>query len=187
MTRSFDGTPVDDAWLDQLCADALWSPTAGNCAGVRLYTVGAKDVASYVAVASDEAWRARSRRYEGIRGAGAAVLVTSRPQDYLARYAEPDKISSGLVDVENWPLPYWHTDAAMATMALLLLVEESGWHATIWGNFRNNDAVVRWAGLEDEELFATVFIGRGDGRDVASSSLERNVPSRVERVRRLTF
>ena len=187
MTRSFDGTPVDDAWLDQLCADALWSPTAGNCAGVRLYTVGAKDVASYVEVASDEAWRARSRRYEGILGAGAAVLVTSRPQDYLARYAEPDKITSGLGDVENWPLPYWHTDAAMATMALLLLLEEGGWHATIWGNFRNNDAVARWAGFEDEELFATVFIGRSDNKDATSSSLERNVPPRLERVRRLTF
>jgi len=187
MTRSFDGTPVDDAWLDQLCADALWSPTAGNCAGVRLYTVGAKDVASYVEVASDEAWRTRSRRYEGILGAGAAVLVTSRPQDYLARYAEPDKITSGLGDVENWPLPYWHTDAAMATMALLLLLEESGWHATIWGNFRNNDAVARWAGFDDEELFATVFIGRSDSKDVTSSSLERNVTPRVERVRRLTF
>jgi hypothetical protein len=114
-------------------------------------------------------------------------LVTSRPQDYLARYAEPDKSTSGLGDVENWPLPYWHTDAAMATMALLLLLEESGWHATIWGNFRNNDAVARWAGLDDEKLFATVFIGRSDSKDVASSSLERNVPSRVERVRRLTF
>ena len=38
MTRSFDGTPVDAVWLDDLCAQALWAPTAGNSAGVRLYT-----------------------------------------------------------------------------------------------------------------------------------------------------
>jgi hypothetical protein len=75
----------------------------------------------------------------------------------------------------------------MATMALLLLLEESGWQATIWGNFRNNDAVARWAGIVDEELFATVFIGRSDNKDAKSSSLERDVPTRVERVRRLNF
>jgi len=186
MTRSFDGTPVDDAWLDDRCAEALWSPTAGNSAGVRLYTLGAAYVAAYVDVASDEAWRSSSRRHDGILGAGAVVMVTTRPQDYLARYGEADKVASGLGDRSNWPLPYWHTDAAMATMALLLLLEESDWQATIWGNFRNDDAVMRWAGIEHEELFATVFVGRGDGDDVASRSLERPVPSRTQRVRRLT-
>jgi nitroreductase len=185
MTRSFDGTPVDDTWLDELCAEALWSPTAGNSAGVRLHTLGAEHVAAYLDVASDEVWRARSRRYPGIVRAGGVVLVTTRPQDYLARYGEADKVASGLADRANWPLPYWHTDAAMTMMALLLLLEESGWQATIWGNFRNNDAVLRWAGIDDEELFASVFVGRSDGGDVASSSLKRSVPTRSERVRRL--
>jgi hypothetical protein len=74
----------------------------------------------------------------------------------------------------------------MATMALLLLLEERDWQAVIWGNFRHDDAVKRWAGIEDEELFATVLVGRADGRDVASSSLARDVPARRERVRRLS-
>jgi len=186
MTRSFDGTPVDDAWLDELCAEALWSPTAGNSAGVRLYTLSAEYVAAYIDVATDEKWRESSRRVEGLLRAGAVVLVTSRPQDYLERYAEADKVASGLSDRSNWPLPYWHTDAAMTTMALLLLLEESNWRATIWGNFRNDGVVLDWAGINDEELFAAILIGRGDGNDVASSSLGRDVPSRHERVRRLT-
>jgi hypothetical protein len=185
MTRSFDGTPVDEAWLDARCAEALWSPTAGNSAGVRLHTLGVASIAPYVEVASDESWRTRSRRYPGILRAGGAVMVTTRPQDYLARYGEADKAASGLGERENWPLPYWHTDAAMTTMALLLLLEESDWQATVWGNFRHNDAVLRWAGIEDEELFATVFVGRGDGVDAPSRSLQRQVPSRAERVRRL--
>jgi hypothetical protein len=64
--------------------------------------------------------------------------VTSRRGEYVARYAEADKRSSGLDDESNWPIPYWHTDAAMATMALLLLlIEESGWQAALWGNFRH--------------------------------------------------
>jgi hypothetical protein len=185
MTRSFDGTPVDVAWLEDLCASALWAPTAGNSAGVRLNIVGPDRVASYLEVATDAAWRDSSRRYRGLARAGAVVLVTTRPGEYLERYAEPDKAASGLGDVDAWPLPYWHADAAMATMALLLLLEESDWQATLWGCFRHATAVLSWAHLVDEELFASVLIGRGDGNDVASASLRRAVPARAARVRRI--
>ncbi|MGA2123086.1 MAG: nitroreductase family protein [Acidimicrobiales bacterium] len=185
MSRSFDGTPVDVESLAELCAEALWSPTAGNAAGVRFHIIDAPHVREYFEVATDAEWRETSRRYDGLARAGAAVLVTSRPEDYLARYAESDKSSSGLFERDAWPLPYWHTDAAMATMALLLLLEESGWQATIWGNFRHDAAVRAWAGLGDEELFASVLIGRADGKDARSSSLEREVPLRRERVRRV--
>ncbi|MGC2486215.1 MAG: nitroreductase family protein [Acidimicrobiales bacterium] len=185
MSRSFDGTPVDLEWLGELCAEALWSPTAGNAAGVRCHLIDATHVKEFLDVATDPEWRETSRRYEGLSRAGAAVLVTSRPQDYLARYAEADKSPSGLSQRDAWPLPYWHTDAAMATMALLLLLEESGWQATIWGNFRHGAAVRDWADISDEELFASVLIGRADANDVRSASLERGVPSRSERVRRV--
>jgi len=39
--------------------------------------------------------------------------------------------------------------------------------------------------VKDEELFATILIGRSDGNDVASKSLQREVPSRSNRVRRV--
>ena len=68
-------------------------------------------------------------------------------------------------------------------MALLLLLEDSGWQAALWGNFRHEDEVRRWAGIDDEDLFATVLIGRADGNDVRSASLARDVPSRASRVR----
>jgi nitroreductase len=186
MTRSFDGTVVDEGWLDQLCATALWAPTAGNSAGVRFYTLGANYVDDYLVIATDAEWRERSRRYEGLRRAGAIVLVTARVSEYLQRYSENDKAESALSDESAWPLPYWHTDAAMATMALLLLIEESGWQAALWGNFRHGDAVLKWLDIHDEELFATVFIGRGGDNDPPSSSLVRPVPSRQTRVKRLT-
>ncbi len=112
-------------------------------------------------------------------------MITSRPQDYLARYGEEDKHSSGLDDESSWPIPYWHTDAAMATMALLLLIEESGWQATIWGNFRHDHEVLAWIGAPDERLFASVLIGIGDGHDAQSASLKRGVVPRTSRVRRV--
>jgi nitroreductase len=183
MVRSFDGTPVERAWLAERCAEALWAPTAGNSAGVRFHIVGPELVGEYFDVATDEEWRASARRADGLQRAGAIVLVTSRRGEYVARYAEADKRHSGLDDESNWPVPYWHTDAAMATMALLLLIEESGWQAALWGNFRHEQEILRWAHVDDEDLFATVLIGRADGNDVASSSLAREVPSRQSRVR----
>ncbi len=184
MTRSFDGTPVDADWLEALCASALWAPTAGNSAGVRLNVVASEHVRQFFEVATDKSWREQSRRFEGLSRAGAVVLVTTRPHDYVERYGEPDKVASGLSDVDAWPIPYWHADAAMAAMALLLLLEESDWQATIWGSFRHDQELLAWANIIDEELFASVIIGRADGNDVASPSLNRYVPTRRERVRR---
>lgn len=186
MTRSFNGEPVDEPLLDELCAHALWAPTAGNSAGVRMYTLGAAFVDEYLTIVTDDEWRRTSRRYAGLRRAGALVLVTARVGEYLERYAEHDKASSPLNERSAWPLPYWHTDAAMATMALLLLLEERDLQAALWGNFRHHDALLAWAGIDDEELFATLFVGHGDAHDAPSSSLSRSVPSRRERVRRLT-
>jgi len=185
MVRSFDGTPVDTAWLSELCATSLWAPSAGNTAGIRFHVVGPELVGGYFDVATDESWRATSRRAAGLRRAGGVVLVTSRPQDYAERYAEADKASSGLAEQEAWPVPYWHADAAMATMALLLLLEEQSWQATLWGNFRHAERVLEWANIDDEVLFGTVLVGKTDGHDVPSPSLSRNVPSRHSRVRRV--
>ena len=186
MVRSFDATPVDLDWLDDRCAEALRAPTAGNSAGVRMYTLGAAHVAPYLEVATDPSWRSRSTRFDGLSRAGGVVLITSRPRDYLERYAESDKSRSGLEDESAWPIPYWHTDAAMATMALLLLIEEDGWQATLWGNFRHESAVLGWVGVEDEVLFGTVLVGRADGADRPSASLFRTVPTRATRVIRLS-
>lgn len=164
---------------------ALAAPTAGNAAGVRMTVVARERVDEYLEVATDPEWRARSTRLAGWSRAGALVIVSVRVAEYLARYAEADKDHSGLAARAAWPVPYWHTDAAMATMALLLLIEQADLQAGLWGAFRRSSDVATWAGLEDEELFATVFVGRADGLDRRSASLDRAVPARRQRVRRL--
>ena len=185
MTRSFAPASVDQALIDELCELALYAPTAGNSAGVRMTTLAGDQVGEYLSVATDASWRASSPRYAGLARAGAVVIVTSRPQDYLERYAEPDKAASGLRDLAAWSVPYWHTDAAMATMSLLLLLEERGLGAALWGSFRHQSEVLAWAGVGDELLFATVLVGVGDGHDHPSSSLAREVTPRRGRVRRV--
>jgi hypothetical protein len=102
---------------------------------------------------------------------------------YTERYSEQDKGSSGLGEPEAWPIPYWHTDAAMVVMQLLLLIEDSEWSACFWGNFRHSDAVRDLAQLTPSwQIFGSVLIGQPDGRDHRSPSLDRSVPVRSDRV-----
>lgn len=185
MTRSFDARPVDPEWLEELCATALWAPSAGNSAGVRLHVVEAAHVAQFFDAATDAQWRREARRAPGLMRAGAVVLVSVDPASYLQRYGEADKAASGLAQREAWPVPYWHADAAMATMALLLLLEESGLGATLWGSFRHATRVLEWAGVGSGELFGSVLVGHPDGHDTPSPSLRRPVPPRRDRVTRV--
>ena len=127
MTRSFDGTEIAEHMLVELCAESLRAPTAGNVRGVRAVVLAGRSGArEYLQAATDAQWRAASTRAPGLALAGGAVVIVSSPLAYAARYAEPDKSASGLGDPAAWPIPYWHADAAFATMALLLLAEDAG-------------------------------------------------------------
>jgi hypothetical protein len=186
MVRSFDGRAIDADQLVGICAEALRAPTAGNCAGVSMTVIDGERISAFFIAAADDAWRRSAPRAPGLMRAGAAVVVTSEPETYVRRYREPDKSSAGLGELASWPVPYWHTDAAMATMALLLLIEEADWAATIWGAFRREDEILRLAGAsQGSRLFGSVIIGHADGADRRSASLDRAVPRRADRVRRL--
>jgi len=186
MVRSFDGRAIDPDALMTLCAESLRAPTAGNAAGVTMLVVGPERVADFFETATDEQWRRDAERAPGLLRAGAAVIVASEPSAYVERYRELDKLNAGLDDEAAWPVPYWHTDAAMATMALLLLIEETGWQATIWGAFRREAEILTFADApRGSRMFASVLVGHGDGKDRRSSSLERRTPGRRDRVRRI--
>lgn len=186
MVRSFTGDAIDTDGLTSLCVDALRAPTAGNARGTQFVVVDGDLLASFFAVATDATWRERASRAPGLARAGAAVLALVDPAAYLDRYAQPDKAPSGLADRAQWPLPYWHADAAMATMALLLLIEERGWGACLWGAFRHQRAILDFARANDGlELFATVLVGVPGSEDRRSGSLDLVHRPRADRVRRL--
>jgi hypothetical protein len=82
-------------------------------------------------------------------------------------------------------VPYWIGDAGMATMALLLLIEEARVQATFWGAFRHDDEVKEFAGIaRDDVIYGYVLVGHGTN-DLPSTSVSRPGPTRAERVRRL--
>ena len=138
-----------------------------------MHTIAPGLVSAYFDVATDEEWRENSRRSGGLRRAGAVVLVTSRPSDYVARYAEPDKVRPDGVDVE-WVVPYWHVDAAFAVMTLLLGAADRGIGAAFLGNFRGEDALKAALGVPGRLAWlGAVLLGEPELPDPPSSSAAR--------------
>lgn len=154
MTRNFTGAPLDRALLDALLSDALAAPSAGNTQGRDLVVLeGPAETGSFWNATTDEAWRKRSRRFEGLSRAPVVVLAFSDPDAYAERYREPDKARRG--GAIDWVVPYWHVDAAFLVMTLLLGAADRGIGAAFLGNFRGEESLrdvlgvplgMRWLG-----------------------------------------
>lgn len=125
MCRRFDpARAVPDGLLTEMLDLAVRAPSAGHTQGWQwVLLTGAED--------RDRFWTATTdggepdRWLRGVQAAPALVLALSDKDAYLDRYAEADK---GWADrsEENWPVPYWDTDVAMASMILLLAAQERG-------------------------------------------------------------
>ena len=174
MTRNFETTALDRPLLDGLLAGALAAPSAGNTQGREFVVLeGSAQTGTFWQATTDSAWRARSRRYEGLSRAPVVVLAFSDPDAYVERYGEPDKRPADGTEVE-WVVPYWHVDAAFAVMTLLLGAADRGIGAAFLGNFRGEaelkqaldvPARMRWLGA--------VLLGRPASPDPPSTSAAR--------------
>jgi nitroreductase len=187
MIRSFSPEPVDPAVVDRIVLDALRSPTAGNTGGTAWVVLeGPEQTSLYFEATTDEGWRRRSARWEGLRRAPVVLLAYSSPDLYVARYGEPDKVDAGLGEgPERWPVPYWTGDAAFGVMAVLLGAVDVGLGACILGSFRGEAALAEILGVPDGwDLFAAVALGRPHGDDHPSPSLARDTPPAATRLHR---
>ena len=187
MVRSFSTEPVEPAVVERILADALRSPTAGNTGGTAWVVLeGPAQTSRYFGATTDAAWRQQSRRWEGLRRAPVVLLSYCSAELYLARYAEPDKVRSGLGQgVEEWPVAYWTGDAAFGVMAVLLGAVDAGLGACVLGNFRGEDELAQCLGVPGGwRLFCAVALGHPDGDDRRSPSLDRSRPCSAERIHR---
>jgi nitroreductase len=174
MTRNFSGSPLKEGQLDRLLSDALRAPSAGHTQGRDVVVLeGPAQTARYWESTTDPAWRASSRRYDGLSRAPVVVLPFGDPGAYRDRYREPDKARGDGRDVD-WVVPYWLVDAAFATMTLLLGAAAEGLGAAFLGNFRGEDALrsalgvpvgMRWLGA--------ILLGEAATPDPPSSSVAR--------------
>jgi nitroreductase len=135
MTRRFTGGPLAPEVLVELLDIARRAPSAGYSQGVHFLALEGDVLARFWDETVEP--HARDEIASGIGKAAALVIPLADAEAYTSRYSEPDKAQHGLSDAAAWPVPYWLTDTAMATQNLLLLAEERGIGALLFGLFRD--------------------------------------------------
>jgi nitroreductase len=133
MTRSFDPRPVADELMLELLDLARRAPSAGYSQGVHFLAMSGEVLQRFWHTTGGDEWYADGDN--SILAAPVVVLPLADPVAYTSRYSESDKIEHGLHLAENWSVPFWLTDAAMATQNLLLLAEDRGLGALYFGLF----------------------------------------------------
>jgi nitroreductase len=178
MVRSYTSDPVDSAVVDRALRNAVRAPSAGFSQGWAFLVLDTpEDVRLFWTASTDEAdvpdeWLA------GMMRAPVVVLPCSSKAAYLSRYAEPDK---GWTDEDEarWPMPFWHMDAAMASLLILQTVVDEGLGACFFGVVPERDRAVRDAfGIPDDmDPVGVITIGHpADGGAAGSPSRRRRKP-----------
>jgi len=132
MVRNYTDEPVEKAVVDRALSNATRAPNAGFSQGWGFLVLDTPaDVRRYwaataVAVADPDEW------LQGMMRAPVLVVPCSSKAAYLGRYAEPDK---GWTDQDDarWPMPFWHMDAAMASLLILQTAVDAGLGGCFFG------------------------------------------------------
>ena len=172
MVRSYTDEPVDPAAVERALAHAVRAPSAGFSQGWGFLVLDTPDDVRrfWVATVKDEIddpdeWLA------GMMPAPVVIVPCSSKAAYLGRYAEPDK---GWTDQDEarWPMPFWHMDAAMASLLILQTATDAGLGSCFIGIPPDKDAAVRAAfGIpDDHDPVGVITIGHRAGGEAPSGS-----------------
>jgi nitroreductase len=150
MIRQYADTPVDPAFVDRALANAVRAPSAGFSQGWAFLVLDKpEDIEKFWAVSTSphelpDSW------LRGMTTAPVLIIPCSNKSAYLERYAEPDKGWTDL-DEARWPVPFWHMDAAMASLLILLTAVDEGLGACFFGIEPAHERATRDAfGIPDE-------------------------------------
>jgi nitroreductase len=159
MVRSYDpDRPVDPAVVDRLLDNAVRAPSAGFSQGWAFLVLDRpEDVRRFWTVSADDVEKP-DRWLAGMMRAPVVILPCSSKAAYLDRYAEPDK---GHADRDEswWPMPFWHMDAAMASLLIMQTVTDAGLGACFFGVFREPEVRREFAIPERYDPVGVITIG----------------------------
>ncbi len=178
MIRSFTSQRLERNDLDHVLDLARRAPAAGNTAAIDFLVL---DTPATV----DQYWKTtltedkRSTfRWQSLLTAPALVVIITRPDAYVDRYAEPDKARAGLgSSTDRWAQPFWWIDAGMVAQNLLLLATSRGWAASLFGTFDHENGIrATFAIPDDRRLVCTIALGWPSGEDEPGRSAGRPRP-----------
>lgn len=185
MVRSFSAEPLPADEIDELLHWARRGPSAGNTQATGFVVLDHPAATAAYWDLTLPAERRATFRWQGLLRAPVLVLVTTRPDRYVARYAETDKAATGRgASADRWPVPYWFVDAGAVVQNLLLLAVERGLGACLFGPFDHEPALARVFGLDEgERIVATIALGHPEP-DEPGRSAHRPRPPIGDVVRR---
>ncbi len=175
MCRDFSGEPVPSEVLEVVLRAAFRGPSAGNTDAVSLLVLEGARVQDYWATTLSPQRRAEFP-WPGLLRAPVLVVPYVDPEQYVDRYAEPDKELTGLGSgTDAWPVPYWWVDGGAAVMAMLLAAEDVGLGVLFFGQFDHEGAVMERFGVPTRlRALGTLALGvRGDGASTSASVRRR--------------
>ncbi|HEV7193614.1 MAG TPA: nitroreductase family protein [Jatrophihabitantaceae bacterium] len=173
MVRTYDpDRVVSRETIEGLLRLGTTAPSAGYSQGWRFLVLD--DITSrtaFWAATSDadapDPWLSR------MQSAPALIVVFSDEAAYRERYAEPDKGSTPPAE-QDWPVPYWHIDAGMAAMIILLGAVDVGLGALFFGVPTPTWPALRAAFRVPERLTPVGVVSLGyPAPDLRSPSLKR--------------
>jgi len=175
MTRSFTADDLAPADLEALIDAAFRGPSAGNTRSLELLVLTGERVAQYWDITLDDERRA-DFKWPGLLDAPVLLIPTVAPNDYVARYSEPDKTRSGLgAAAADWPVPYWWVDGGAGVENILLAATALGLGACFFGQFAHEPDVAEHFGIPSQRRsLGTIALGTPDpSRDRPSASTQR--------------
>lgn len=130
MVRRYDpDRPVDAAVVDRMLEHATRAPSAGFSQGWAFLRLDTPEAVQAFWRATSPDPHASNAWLDGMRTAPVVIVPLSCEQAYRERYAEADKSRSG----QEFPIPYWHTDTAMAALLVLQTAVDEGLGACFFG------------------------------------------------------
>jgi nitroreductase len=173
MVRHFTDEPVPREVIERIVETAQHAPSAGFSQGV-----------SYVVV-TDPAKRKRIGELCGetegyvasgfdpfVSEAPVQIIICTSEKVYKERDREPDKRPDPDQPEMEWPVPYWHTDAGMALVLILLAAVNEGLAGAFVGTWENRTVQEDLGIPEDFWPVGVAMIGHG-APDKKSPSLKR--------------
>jgi nitroreductase len=144
MIRNYADTPVDRSVVDRAIDNATHAPSAGFSQGWGFLVLDTpEDVRRWWAATTEPAsLDAPDAWLTGMMRAPVVIVPCSSKAAYLQRYAESDK---GWTDRDEarWPMPFWHMDAAMASLLILQTAVDEGLGSCFFGIPPEREQAVR--------------------------------------------
>ena len=158
MVRRFAQTPIPDEVLTRVLDVARHAPSGGFSQGFDFVVLAkSKELEWFYGATDDPTDPDPYPGREPHVAPACIVLPFANKGPYLDRYSQPDKIEFGMDKEENWPVPFWTVDTAMAIMLILLAAVNEGLGAWYFGITRGEEEVMRELGVPSACLMLGVI------------------------------